>query len=93
MVIENAFGCLKGRWRCLLKRNDTATADVPNMITACCVLHNICEVHKDEFSDSWLEGISEVQVPHASTTNSMTSATNNPTAESIRKAIRDYIVP
>ena len=91
MVIENAFGRLKDRWRCLLKRNDTATADVPNMITACCILHNICEVHKDEFIDSWLEDISEVS--HASVTNSTTSAANNPTAESIRNAIRDYIVP
>ena len=30
--------------------------------------------------DSWLEDISEVQVSHASATNS-TSAANNPTAE------------
>ena len=77
----------------MLKRNDTVTADVPNMITACCILHNICEVHKDEFIDSWLEDISEVQVSHASATNSTTSAANNPTAESICNAIRDYIVP
>ena len=93
MVIENAFGCLKGRWRSLLKRNDTATADVPNMITACCILHNICKVHKDEFIDSWLDDISEVQVFYASATNSTRSAANNPTADSIRNAIRDYIVP
>jgi hypothetical protein len=90
MVIENAFGRLKGRWRCLLKRNDTATEDVPNMITACCVLHNICEVHRDEFSDVWLEGI--LEPPHESTANSAPSASRNPTAESIRNALRDYIV-
>ena len=55
MVVENAFGRLKGRWRCLLKRNDTATEDVPTAISACCVLHNICEVHKEQFDDTWLE--------------------------------------
>ena len=54
-VVENAFGCLKSRWRCLLKRNDAATEDVPTIISACCVLHNICEVHKEQFDEMWME--------------------------------------
>ena len=37
MVVENAFGRLKGRWRCLLKRNDNALKNVPNMVASCCV--------------------------------------------------------
>ena len=52
MVVENAFGRLKGRWRCLLKWNDTGTEDIPILITTCCVLHNICEVHKEQFDDA-----------------------------------------
>ena len=27
------------------------------LVTACCVLHNICEVHGESFSDNWLEDV------------------------------------
>ena len=39
--LENANGRLMGHWHCLLKRNDAAIEDVPTIISACCVLHNI----------------------------------------------------
>lgn len=54
MVIENAFGRLKGRWRCLLKRNDMSINHMPDCIASCVVLHNICEIHKEQFHDEWL---------------------------------------
>ena len=54
MVVECAFGRLKGRWRSLLKRNDTNVKFLPKYIAACCVLHNICEIHKDTFNDEWM---------------------------------------
>ena len=53
MVVEGAFGRLKGRWRCLLKRYDTSLEFVPNTVTACCVLHNICQVHNEYFDQAW----------------------------------------
>ncbi|TGZ48729.1 putative nuclease HARBI1 [Temnothorax longispinosus] len=49
MVIERAFGYLKGRWRSLLHVlavNDIKFA--PYRIMACCVLHNICLLQNDE---------------------------------------------
>jgi len=49
MVIERAFGYLKGRWRSLLHVlavNDIKFA--PYHIFACCVLHNICLLQDDE---------------------------------------------
>ena len=45
VVVEHAYGRLKGRWRCLLKRLDVNVCDVPQLVAACCVLHNICEIH------------------------------------------------
>ncbi|XP_070551692.1 uncharacterized protein [Ptychodera flava] len=63
MVIENAFGRLKGRWRCLLKRNDCKLDIMPTVISACCVLHNLCEQHRNPFNDRWLQGIGEFEGP------------------------------
>ena len=38
---ERAFGTLKGRLRCLLKRLDNQLENVSQVIIAYCVLHNI----------------------------------------------------
>ena len=35
--------------------------NVPNVIIACCILHNICEVHGDIFNDEWLEDLDLMQ--------------------------------
>ena len=42
VVIEQAFGLLKGRWRCLLDKLDGSVDKVPSTIITCCILHNIC---------------------------------------------------
>ena len=58
IVVKNCFGRLKTRWRRLLKRLDADVDNIPNIITACCVLHNMCEVHGESFVDSWMEDVS-----------------------------------
>ncbi|XP_035692548.1 protein ANTAGONIST OF LIKE HETEROCHROMATIN PROTEIN 1-like [Branchiostoma floridae] len=63
MTVECAFGRLKGRWRCLSKRLDVDLDHVPTVVTACCVLHNVCEVHGEHFDDQWLVPADDRQVP------------------------------
>uniref|UniRef100_A0A8C3HCJ4 DDE Tnp4 domain-containing protein n=1 Tax=Chrysemys picta bellii TaxID=8478 RepID=A0A8C3HCJ4_CHRPI len=43
MVVECALGRLKGHWRSLLTRSDLSQTNSPIVISACCVLHNLCE--------------------------------------------------
>lgn len=87
MVVENAFGRLKGRWRCLLKRIDSKLDNVPCIIASCIVLHNLCEMYSDHCSEDWItEEDNETGGVSASTT-----ATSTNTATAIRNAIRDQL--
>ncbi len=57
MAIERAFGMLKGWWKILLKWVDMPLKHVPNLITTCLSLHNLCIIHKDNFNMQWLEEV------------------------------------
>lgn len=46
VVIERAYGMLKNRWRMLLKTAELALPTVVNVVVACCVLHNFCQLEK-----------------------------------------------
>ncbi|KAG5547191.1 hypothetical protein RHGRI_013009 [Rhododendron griersonianum] len=46
-VANEAFLRLKGRWSCLQKRTEVKLQDLPLVIGACCVLHNICEMRNE----------------------------------------------
>lgn len=49
MVIERSFGLLKGRWRSLLHVLAMNYVEfIPYHTLACCILHNICLLQKDE---------------------------------------------
>ena len=56
IVVENAYGRLKARWRRLM-RNDMRVDHIPNIVAAACILHNMCEVHGELFNDAWLQDI------------------------------------
>ncbi|XP_051556508.1 uncharacterized protein LOC127442481 [Myxocyprinus asiaticus] len=53
VVVENAFDRLKGRWRCLLERNDCSLERVKSMVLTSCVLHNLCESNGEEYREEW----------------------------------------
>ncbi|XP_065423512.1 uncharacterized protein LOC135975653 isoform X1 [Chrysemys picta bellii] len=52
MVVECAFGRLKGPWRSLT-RSDLSQRNLPIVISACCVLHNLCESKGETFMAGW----------------------------------------
>ena len=37
-----------------MKRNDGDIRSVPTIVTACCVLHNLCEMNKDACKEAWI---------------------------------------
>ncbi|KAI8516517.1 hypothetical protein Bbelb_050980 [Branchiostoma belcheri] len=54
MTVECAFGRLKGgRWRCLSQQLNIDLDRVPTVVTACCVLHNVCEEHGENYFNQW----------------------------------------
>lgn len=54
-VVEQAFGRLKARFRSLRKQIDMDVLYAPNLITACCCLHNFCEENNEKFLMEWDE--------------------------------------
>ncbi|KAJ1526584.1 hypothetical protein ONE63_008170 [Megalurothrips usitatus] len=53
IAIERAFGLLKGRFRSLLHCLPmTDTAEVPDFVLACCVLHNLCILQGYELNET-----------------------------------------
>lgn len=86
IVVENAFGRLKGRWRCLLKRIDLHISNVPNVVASCVVLHNICEIYGDHCLEEWV-----VQEEHPSSMNTTSTVSTHSTASSIRDAIKNFL--
>ena len=51
-TVERVFVLLKARWRCLLKRLDHEIENISNVIIKCFILHNICQLSRDEYVDN-----------------------------------------
>ena len=71
----------------MLKRLDVDIRDVPEVITAC-VLHNVCEIHGEEFSEEWLEGVESQESESGST--AATPAQPQDSAVNIRDALMSH---
>ena len=89
MVVENTFGKLKARWRCLLKRLDVTLKNVPTVVSSCVVLHNFCEMFGDNFCDEWasIDTLQDISLSFSSSNGTARS----PQAAAIRDAIKEYI--
>lgn len=63
-VSKEAFARLKGRWSCLQKRTEVKLQDLPVVLGACCVLHNICEMRNEEIDPELrIELVDDEMVP------------------------------
>ena len=67
-----------------MKRNDTDIKFLPTLATACGVLHNICEIHDDNFDEEWL-------VTEAVVASAPQAATSAPSGDRIRATLCGYI--
>jgi len=54
--VECAFGCLKSRWRILIKRLDSDIRFSIKTAIACAVLHNFCIRMGDNWDDNNVDG-------------------------------------
>ena len=58
-----------------------SVSNIPNIIMACCVLHNICGIHRDAFNEIWLDDV------HSDQPTSSTTAITSSAAEDIRNTL------
>ena len=78
---------MKAHWQRLLKRNDMLIKNVPTVVSAACVLHNICEIHGECFDESRASNASsDLTQPDQHPTDS--TAVSGSAA--IREALVDY---
>jgi hypothetical protein len=60
MVVECAFGQMKSRFRCLMKKSETYLEYLPSKVATCCVLHNLCKMREDALQqDEIVESFNE----------------------------------
>jgi len=81
IVVENAFGRLKARWRILKRQLDVNISLAPFIIGACCILHNLCE--DSQTPVPWDSTVRTVQVCGSTPDDSVDSE--------VRQIIADYL--
>jgi len=88
-VVENAFGHLKARFRRVGNGLESRPKNNAIMIMACCVLHNILNVHNSTINEAWGDtlGQKEKEQPHQNNT----TADFHESAEEIRSAIAEFL--
>jgi hypothetical protein len=91
VVIEMAFGRLKGRWRILLKRIDINYLFVPNITSACCILQNLLETRNETFLQQWLNDVAEAQVIYQQPMDTGNRERDDITGSRIRQHLTDYL--
>ena len=90
IVVENAFGGLKSRWRILQKKIDADIGLVPQIIATCCVLHNISEKRKLPIPQNWNVELLENNILYPQPQDTSSSRMSS-TANEIRDHLKNYM--
>ncbi|XP_033111060.1 putative nuclease HARBI1, partial [Anneissia japonica] len=85
MVVERSFGMLKGRWRLLMKRNDSALRNISHMVLSCCILHNFCIEEGEVYNPEWDNVVEDnpLQQPQPQEPRPQANPTGNETREAL----------
>ncbi|XP_031327606.1 protein ALP1-like [Photinus pyralis] len=89
--VEIAFGRLKARWRCLLKRLDIHYSFVPQIVSACCILHNIVESRKEAYVVQWEKAVMEAEVIFPQPRINTSREREHFSGHTIRDTIKNYL--
>ena len=90
MSSERAFGLLKARWRCLLKRLDNQIENISEAIISCFALHNFFQLENEEFIDQ--DGIFDDLIRQETRRNAPKGKQNQPGGEVVRNAIKNNVM-
>ena len=92
MAVKRVFGILIGRWRIMLKRIDMPFRLVPNLLTACICLHNLCIIHQNKFDDEWAkEGENIMHMESTNQLGQFENVDNFMAATQAAKEMRRYL--
>ena len=94
-VIECAFGCLKARFGRLKRSMDINLDDLPQVIYACFVLHNFCELNKEYINEENIERsiTTDRELQPNTATNRFCTDTNEAEGKRVRKVLTKYFDP
>lgn len=93
MIIECAFGRLKARWRCLSRPMDIKQGALPDVILCCFVLHNFCELQREQVGSAEEEAALAYEREHQPQDVGLGGRTNDTEAKRIRNTIAMYLDP
>lgn len=93
MVIECAFGRLKGRFMMLKRAMDINMNDLPAVIYACFILHNFCELNQEEVPRDNVEVMRLYDSEHQPAPHAIRNTHNNAEGKRVRQLLTQYLDP
>ena len=75
----------------MMKQNERNVSIASNIITACCILHNMCEIHGDTFNEEWLEDVNMEESDKTQSSATTTTSRNSGGVSMICSALVQYL--